>query len=109
LPIPGQGLNHICEAVVALPLVLPPSVLGFYLLLLFSRKGFLGNLWDKIFGHQLAFHFDGLLIASLIFSLPFMVQPLIAGNLKRRKRSYRSKLHAWEIKTVHVVKLFFQI
>lgn len=68
-----------CEAAVALPLVLPPSVLGFYLLLLFSKKGFLGNLWDKIFGYQLAFHFDGLLIASFIFSLPFMVQPLVAG------------------------------
>jgi len=50
-------LKPYCEAVVALPLVLPPSVLGFYLLLLFSRKGFLGNLWDKIFGHQLGFPF----------------------------------------------------
>lgn len=69
----------ILEAVVALPLVLPPSVLGFYLLLIMSRKGFLGAFWEKYFGHQLAFHFEGLLVASIIFSFPFMVHPLTTG------------------------------
>lgn len=67
------------EAIVAMPLVLPPSVLGFYFLLMFSQDGFLGALWVKLFGHQLAFHFDGLVIGSIIFSLPFMVHPLLAG------------------------------
>lgn len=67
------------EALVALPLVLPPSVLGFYLLLIFSKNGFLGKLWEKNFGHQLAFHFEGIVLASVIFSLPFMVHPLTAG------------------------------
>lgn len=67
------------EAVVAMPLVLPPSVLGFYFLLMFSQDGFLGGPWKELFGHQLAFHFDGLVIGSIIFSLPFMVHPLLAG------------------------------
>jgi molybdate transport system permease protein len=67
------------EAVIALPLVLPPSVLGFYLLLILSRNGFLGSFWEKYFGHQLAFHFEGILIASVIFSFPFMVHPLVSG------------------------------
>ncbi|MGZ8548585.1 MAG: molybdate ABC transporter permease subunit [Sulfuricurvum sp.] len=69
----------VIEAVVAMPLVLPPSVLGFYFLLAFSQDGFLGSFWMKMFGHQLAFHFDGLVIGSIIFSLPFMVHPLLAG------------------------------
>jgi molybdate transport system permease protein len=67
------------EAIVAMPLVLPPSVLGFYFLLAFSQDGFLGGPWRELFGHQLAFHFDGLVIGSIIFSLPFMVHPLLAG------------------------------
>jgi molybdate transport system permease protein len=69
----------VLEAVLSLPLVLPPSVLGFYFLLAFSKTGFLGSLWLELFGHQLAFTFDGLLIGSVIFSLPFMVHPLQAG------------------------------
>ena len=71
--------KSIFEALIALPLVLPPTVLGFYLLLLFNKRGLLGSLWEKISGHQLAFHFEGLVAASLIFSLPFMVHPLISG------------------------------
>lgn len=67
------------EALVALPLVLPPTVLGFYLLIIFSKNGSLGSLWEKLFGHQLAFSFDGLVLASIIFSFPFMVHPLISG------------------------------
>jgi molybdate transport system permease protein len=71
--------KSILEAVIAMPLVLPPSVLGFYFLLAFSRDGFLGAFWNDVFGHQLAFHFDGLVIGSIIFSLPFMVHPLLSG------------------------------
>lgn len=67
------------EALIALPLILPPSVLGFYFLLSFSRTGFLGSAWERLFGHQLAFSFDGLVLGSAVFSLPFMVHPLLAG------------------------------
>ncbi|MCF8382530.1 MAG: molybdate ABC transporter permease subunit [Chlorobium sp.] len=72
-------LKPVLEALFALPLVLPPSVLGFYFLLAFSRQGWLGCLWEELFGHQLAFSFDGLVLGSVIFSLPFMVHPLQAG------------------------------
>lgn len=67
------------EAITALPLVLPPSVLGFYLLLILSKNGFLGKFWKENFGHQLAFHFEGIVLASVIFSFPFMVHPLTSG------------------------------
>lgn len=75
----SMRLKPVLEAVFALPLVLPPSVLGFYFLLAFSRHGWLGSLWEEVFGHQLAFSFDGLVLGSVIFSLPFMVHPLQAG------------------------------
>jgi molybdate transport system permease protein len=64
------------EAVVALPLVLPPTVLGFYLLVTLGPHGPIGNFWQSLTGHHLAFTFTGLVIGSVIFSLPFVVQPL---------------------------------
>ncbi len=64
------------EAVVALPLVLPPTVLGFYLLILMAPSAPLGALWVKATGDTLAFSFSGLVIASVVYSLPFAVQPL---------------------------------
>lgn len=63
------------EAIVALPLVLPPTVLGFYLLLAMGPNGPLGGLWAGATGGRLAFSFEALLIASVIYSLPFTVQP----------------------------------
>jgi molybdate transport system permease protein len=63
------------EAVVALPLVLPPTVLGFYLLVAMGPTGPLGALWAGATGGRLAFTFEGLLIASVLYSLPFAVQP----------------------------------
>jgi molybdate transport system permease protein len=78
--------KSVLETIVAMPLVLPPSVLGFYFLLAFSKDGFLGHLWSRFFGHQLAFHFDGLVIGSIVFSLPFMVHPVLSG-LKGVERS----------------------
>jgi molybdate transport system permease protein len=68
----------IVESVVALPIVLPPSVLGFYLLLLLSPEGWIGQLLKGL-GVQLLFTFPGLVVGSLIYSLPFMVQPLQRG------------------------------
>ena len=64
------------ETVVALPLVLPPTVLGFYLLILLSPDGWIGRFWIQITDSQLTFSFTGLVIASIIYSLPFAVQPL---------------------------------
>ena len=64
------------EAVTALPLVLPPTVLGFYLLVLMRPDAPLGAFWVSITGDTLAFSFSGLLLASVIYSLPFAVQPL---------------------------------
>jgi len=62
-----------------LPLVLPPTVLGFYLLIFLSKNGILGSLWERLFGNPLIFRFEGILIASAVFSLPFMIHPLTAG------------------------------
>jgi molybdate transport system permease protein len=64
------------EALVALPLVLPPTVLGFYLLILLGPAGWLGGLWVELTDESLTFSFTGLVIASVIYSLPFAVQPL---------------------------------
>jgi len=66
----------IIEAVVALPLVLPPTVLGFYLLLALGANGVIGGPWSDLTGSALTFTFSGLVIASVIYSLPFVVQPL---------------------------------
>jgi molybdate transport system permease protein len=67
------------EAAVAMPLVLPPTVLGFYMLVAMGPRGPLGQVWSMIFGHGLAFTFEGLVIASVLYSLPFAVQPLIVS------------------------------
>ncbi|MBF0161564.1 MAG: molybdate ABC transporter permease subunit [Magnetococcales bacterium] len=64
------------EAVVALPLVLPPTVLGFYVLILLGPRGWLGAGWQALSGDSLAFSFSGLVIASVLYSLPFVTQPL---------------------------------
>jgi molybdate transport system permease protein len=71
--------KFLIEAVVALPLVLPPTVLGFYLLIAMGPNGPLGKLWLALFGHTLALTFTGLVIASVLYSLPFCVQPLVAS------------------------------
>jgi molybdate transport system permease protein len=64
------------EALTALPLVLPPTVIGFYLLVLFAPAGVLGEPWLRLTGQTLTFSFSGLVLASMIYSLPFVVQPL---------------------------------
>jgi molybdate transport system permease protein len=75
-PFRGKGL---VEAVVMLPLVLPPTVFGFYLLVAFGRNSPVGDLWQSLFGHQLVFTFQGLVVASVIFNLPFAIQPAQRG------------------------------
>lgn len=69
----------ILEAVVSMPLVLPPSVLGFYLLITFSPQSPLGKFLLDVFNLKLVFSFEGLIVGSVIFSLPFMVNPIQAG------------------------------
>lgn len=64
------------QAAVALPLVLPPTVLGFYLLVLLGPRGALGGPWEALGGPRLVFSFPGLVIGSVIYSMPFVVQPL---------------------------------
>ena len=64
------------EALTAMPLVLPPTVIGFYLLLAFNPASPIGAFWISVTGNTLAFSFSGLVVASVIYSLPFMVQPL---------------------------------
>ena len=70
---PGKA---VIEALTAMPLVLPPTVLGFYLLILMSPNSPIGGFWLQLTGSTLTFNFSGLVIASVIYSLPFMVQPL---------------------------------
>jgi molybdate transport system permease protein len=69
----------IIEAIVALPLVLPPTVLGFYLLILFTPNSAFGQLWQNVTGAPLAFSFSALVIGSVLYSLPFVVQPIQAS------------------------------
>jgi molybdate transport system permease protein len=69
-------VGSLVESVVAMPLILPPTVLGFYLLLMFAPDTPLGRLWQALTGSQLAFSFSALVIGSVIYSLPFVVQPL---------------------------------
>lgn len=69
-------VRPVVEAITTLPLVLPPTVLGFYLLILMSPRAPFGALWLSVTGDTLTFSFTGLVIASLVYSLPFAVQPL---------------------------------
>lgn len=71
--------KFLVEAVVALPIVLPPTVLGFYVLVALGSRSPLGRWWQSLTGHTLAFTFEGLLIGSIIYSLPFAVQPFAAS------------------------------
>jgi molybdate transport system permease protein len=71
-----SNASALVESMVALPLVLPPTVLGFYLLLALAPDSPLGQLWQQLTGTRLAFSFSALVIGSVIYSLPFVVQPL---------------------------------
>lgn len=72
-------IKPVFEALVSMPLILPPSVLGFYLLIAFNPNGTLGSFLENTLGLRLVFSFEGLILASLIFSLPFMIHPLQSG------------------------------
>ena len=71
--------KFLAEAIVALPLVLPPTVLGFYVLVAIGARSPIGRAWTAWTGHGLAFSFEGLVVASVLYSLPFAVQPVAAA------------------------------
>lgn len=90
------------ESIVSLPLVLPPTVLGFYALVAMSPRGWLGRFWQSAFGAPLAFTFTGLVIASVLYSMPFAVQPLTASfeSLDRKLLQASAVLGAGRIRTL---------
>jgi molybdate transport system permease protein len=85
--------KFLVDAVVALPIVLPPTVLGLYVLMALGTRSPIGRYWDTLTGHPLAFTFEGLVIGSVLYSLPFAVQPFAAafsgvdGKLRRASAS----------------------
>jgi molybdate transport system permease protein len=93
--------KFLVEAIVALPLVLPPTVLGFYMLMAMGPRGPLGKLWQTLFGHGLAFTFSGLVVASVLYSLPFAVQPLVVAfeNVDRKLLDASAVLGAGKLRT----------
>ncbi len=80
---PGKSL---AEALIYLPLALPPTVIGFYLIILMGPRGWVGGLWAKLTGGSLLFTFLGIVIASVIYSVPFAVQPMKAAFAKIDRR-----------------------
>ncbi len=75
----SSKIKPFLEAITALPIVLPPSVLGFYILVALSQNSPIGTFFDEYFDIKLVFNFTGLVVASCFYSLPFMVQPLQSG------------------------------
>ncbi|MEM9329547.1 MAG: molybdate ABC transporter permease subunit, partial [Bacteroidota bacterium] len=72
-------VKPVVESIVSLPLVLPPTVIGFYLLVAFSPNSAIGSWIEQVVGLRLVFSFEGLVVASIIYSLPFMVHPIQTG------------------------------
>ena len=75
----NNRFKYFIETLVSLPLVLPPTVIGFYLLIAFSPQNFIGHFLETFLGVRVVFSFAGLVIGSVIFSLPFMVNPIKAA------------------------------
>lgn len=95
----------VLEAITALPIVLPPSVLGFYLLWLLSINSPLGSYLEETFGINLVFNFTGLVIASCFYSLPFMVQPLQSGFESLNKYMLEASYISGKSKIETVIKV----
>lgn len=86
LSVTRNRLKPAVEAIVALPIVLPPTVLGFYILLAIGSRGPLGKIYESIFDSQLAFSFTGLVVGSFFYSFPFAVQPIQSAFESVNKR-----------------------
>jgi molybdate transport system permease protein len=93
--------KFLVEALVALPIVLPPTVLGFYVLVALGSRSPLGRWWQSVTGHTLAFTFSGLVIGSVLYSLPFAVQPFAASfaSVDRRLLAASATLGASPLRT----------
>jgi molybdate transport system permease protein len=93
--------KYVVEAVVALPIVLPPTVLGFYVLVALGPRSPLGHTWQLLTGHSLAFTFEGLVIGSILYSLPFAVQPFAASfdSVDRRLLAASATLGSTRLQT----------
>ena len=98
-------VKPVLEALTALPIVLPPSVIGFYLLVLLSQNSPLGEFFDEYLGMQLVFSFTGLVVASCFYSLPFMVQPLQSGFESLNKHMIEASYLAGKSKLQTVFKV----
>ncbi|HVN47500.1 MAG TPA: molybdate ABC transporter permease subunit [Bacteroidota bacterium] len=85
-------LKPVLEALLSMPLVLPPTVLGYYILLAYSPRYWFGEWLGRVLNVRLAFTFEGILIASVLFGLPFMIQPLQSG-LRSLPESLREASH----------------
>ena len=95
----------VLEAVTALPIVLPPSVLGFYILVVLSPNSAVGAFFEDLFGVKLVFSFTGLVVASCFYSLPFMVQPLQSGFESLNKHMLEASYLAGKSKLQTVFKV----
>ena len=93
------------EAITALPIVLPPSVLGFYILVALSQNSPIGQFFEDMFGLKLVFNFTGLVVASCFYSLPFMVQPLQGGFESLNKNMFEASYIAGKSKLVTIFKV----
>ncbi|HIP28587.1 MAG TPA: molybdate ABC transporter permease subunit [Sulfurovum sp.] len=95
----------VIEAITALPIVLPPSVLGFYLLVVLSPNSAVGGFFEDLLGVKLVFSFTGLVVASCFYSLPFMVQPLQSGFEALNKHMIEASYLAGKSKMQTVLKV----
>jgi molybdate transport system permease protein len=100
--IPGKPF---LDALINLPIVLPPTVLGFYLLVVMSPKGSIGHVWESVFGFPLLFTFTGIVIASLIYSLPFAVAPMKAAFARIDLRLVENA----QVLGLSPIKVFFRV
>jgi molybdate transport system permease protein len=103
----GRRLRSLVETLAMLPLVLPPTVLGFYLLVLLGPHTGVGRVVTRIIGHPLAFSFGGLVVGSVLYSLPFALQPLTAGFAQVRPELLEASalLGAGRLRTLYAVVL----
>ncbi len=98
-------VKPLLEAITALPIVLPPSVLGFYILWALSQHSALGAFLEENFGIQLVFNFAGLVVASCFYSLPFMVQPLQSGFESLNKNMLEASYISGKSKLTTILKV----
>ncbi len=107
LSIYKNKFSSFIEVLANIPLALPPSVLGFYILILFKPSGFVGGFYHQLFNSDLAFSFEGILFASLLFNFPFMLNPLVVGIQNMRKEYFWTaySLGYSKLKTYHKIVL----